>query len=121
MTDEFRVFVIDDDLAVGRALQRLLQSYGFTVEAYTSPAAFLERLPYDGLGCVLLDLRMPGLSGLDVQEVLARRGATLPIVFLSAQGDVPTTARAMREGAVDFLVKPIEDAPGSYVKVRTGG
>jgi FixJ family two-component response regulator len=109
MTDALRVFVIDDDPAVGRALQRLLNTYGFTVEAFTSPAAFLDRLPYDGLACVLLDLRMPGLSGLDVQQALSRRRAAHPIVFLSARSDVPTTARAMRDGAIDFLVKPVED------------
>ena len=109
MADDLRVFVIDDDPAVGRALQRLLHTYGFAVEAYTSPTAFLERTPYDGLACVLLDLRMPGLSGLDVQQALSHRSMAHPIVFLSAQSDVPTTARAMREGAIDFLVKPIED------------
>ena len=103
------VFVIDDDAVVLRALERLLRSNGFTVETFTSPTAFLERLPYDGLACMLLDLRMPGLSGLDVQETMSRQGASIPIIFLSAAADVPSTARAMREGAVDFLIKPVDE------------
>jgi FixJ family two-component response regulator len=105
-----RVFVIDDDAVVVKALERLLRSNGFTVETYTSPRMFLERPPYDGLACLLLDLRMPGLSGLDVQEALSRTGAPIPIIFLSAAADVPSTARAMREGAVDFLIKPVDEA-----------
>lgn len=108
--DEPRVFVIDDDPSVLRALERLLRSNGFLVEAYTSPWAFLERPFYEGPACLLLDLRMPGLSGLDVQEALARNRMSMPIVFLSGQGDVPSTARAMREGAVDFLVKPVDES-----------
>lgn len=104
-----RIFVIDDDPIVIRVLERLLRSKGFTVDAFTSPAAFLERPPYEGLACMLLDLRMPILSGLDVQEAMSRRGMSMPIVFLSAAADVPSTARAMREGAVDFLIKPIDE------------
>jgi FixJ family two-component response regulator len=109
MDEEPRVFVIDDDPAVLRALERLLRSNGFPVEAYTSASAFFERPAYNGAACVLLDLRMPGLSGLDVQEELARKDMSMPIVFLSGQGDVPSTARAMKEGAVDFLVKPVDE------------
>src|SRR5574341_981279 len=105
-----RVFVIDDDAIVLKALERLLRSNGFTVETFTSPTTFLERPPYDGLACLLLDLRMPGLSGLDVQETLSRTGAPIPIIFLSAAADVPSTAQAMREGAVDFLIKPVDEA-----------
>ena len=103
------VFVIDDDAIVLKALERLLRSNGFTVETFTSPTAFLERPPYDGLACMLLDLRMPGLSGLDLQETMSRKGVSIPIVFLSAAADVPSTARAMREGAVDFLIKPVDE------------
>jgi RNA polymerase sigma factor (sigma-70 family) len=103
------VFVIDDDAIVLKALDRLLRSNGFTVETFTSPTAFLERPPYDGLACMLLDLRMPGLSGLDLQETMSRKGVSIPIVFLSAAADVPSTARAMREGAVDFLIKPVDE------------
>lgn len=103
------VFVIDDDAIVLKALERLLRSNGFTVETFTSPTAFLERPPYDGLACMLLDLRMPGLSGLDLQELMSRKGVSIPIIFLSAAADVPSTARAMREGAVDFLIKPVDE------------
>jgi FixJ family two-component response regulator len=110
MRDEIRVFVVDDDPGVLKAIERLLRSHGFTVEAFTSPSAFLTRSPHDGPGCLLLDLRMPELSGLDVQEEMNRRGIWLPIIFLSGKGDVPSTARAMRDGAVDFLVKPVSES-----------
>jgi FixJ family two-component response regulator len=109
MEHELRVFAVDDDALVLRALERTLKSHNIPVEGFTSPATFLQRLPYDGIACLLLDLQMPGLTGLDVQSVISRGGLTMPIVFLSATGDVPSTARAMREGAVDFLVKPVEE------------
>jgi FixJ family two-component response regulator len=105
-----RVFVVDDDPGVVRALGRLLRASGFTVETFTSPASFLERLPYDGVACVLLDVRMPDLSGLDVQGAIASKAPTMPAVFLSGASDVPTAAAAMRKGALDFLVKPIDEA-----------
>ena len=89
------------------ALERLLRVNGFDVEVFTSAPAFLERA-MDGPAVLLLDLRMPGLSGLDVQEALSRSGRELSIIFLSGESDVPSTARAMREGAVDFLVKPVD-------------
>jgi FixJ family two-component response regulator len=109
MQQEPRVFVVDDDRDVLRALERLLRSNGFRVESFTSPADFLDCPHDDGPACLVLDLCMPGLSGLDVQETLGRRGLTMPIIFLSGQADVPSTARAMREGAVDFLVKPVDE------------
>jgi FixJ family two-component response regulator len=109
MDEGGRVFVIDDDPSVLKALERLLRLNGFAVETFISAAAFLERTPYEGAACLLLDLRMPGLSGLDVQEALSRKEIAIPIVFLSAQADVPSTVRAMREGAIDFLVKPVEE------------
>jgi RNA polymerase sigma factor (sigma-70 family) len=109
MNPKPHVFVIDDDAIVLKALERLLRSNGFTVETFTSPTAFLERPPYDGLACMLLDLRMPGVSGLDLQETMSRKGVSIPIVFLSAAADVPSTAQAMREGAVDFLIKPVDE------------
>ena len=111
------VFVIDDDAIVLKALERLLRSNGFTVETFTSPTAFLERPPYDGLACMLLDLRMPGLSGLDLQETMSRKGVSIPIVFLSAAADVRSTTQAMREGAVDFLIKPV-DEPQLFDAIR---
>ena len=104
-----RVFIVDDDRAVVRALERLLTSYGYAVETFDSPQQFLECPPYDGTACLLLDLRMPGLNGLEVQEAMAINGHWMPIVFLSGEADVPSTAKAMRYGAVDFLVKPVDE------------
>jgi FixJ family two-component response regulator len=110
MAAEPRVFVLDDDPHVLRALERFLRASGFVVEAFSSPSSFLARLPYDGTACVILDLQMPGLSGLDVQDAMGHESITMPIVFLSGKGDVPSTATAMRRGAVDFLVKPVNEA-----------
>lgn len=107
---DFRVFVVDDDALVLRSLERVLRANGFVVEAHTCPLAFLERLPYDGPGCVLLDLLMPDLNGLDVQMAMAARDLAVPVIFLSGHSDVATAARAMRSGAVDFLVKPIDES-----------
>jgi FixJ family two-component response regulator len=104
-----RVFIVDDDKAVVRALERLLMSNGYPVESFDSPTQFLERPPYDGTACLLLDLRMPSLNGLEVQEAMARSGRSMSIVFLSGAGDVRTATQAMREGAVDFLVKPVDE------------
>jgi len=109
MESELRVFAVDDDPIVLRALERMLRSNNIAVEAFTSPTAFLERPPYDGVACLLLDLQMPGLTGLDVQGAIRGKGMSIPIVFLSARSDVPMTARAMREGAIDFLVKPVDE------------
>jgi FixJ family two-component response regulator len=104
-----RVFVVDDDGSVLRAIARLLRANGFVVETFTSPRAFLDRLPYEGVACLVLDMRMPELTGLDVQNVLATRSPTVSAVFLSGASDVHTAATAMRKGALDFLVKPIDE------------
>jgi RNA polymerase sigma factor (sigma-70 family) len=104
-----RVFVLDDDLISLRAIDRVLRSNGFIVQTFTSPRLFLAQPPYDGPACLVLDLRMPGLSGLEVQEALARRAVLMPIVFFSGASDVPVAALAMRRGALDFLVKPVND------------
>jgi FixJ family two-component response regulator len=109
MDTALQVFAVDDDSIVLRAIERMLRSYGIAVEAFTSPEAFLDRPSYEGIACLLLDLRMPGLSGLDVQTAMARKGISMPIIFLSAQSDVPSTVRAMRGGAVDFLEKPVDE------------
>ena len=109
MKDQLRVFVIDDDQMVLRSIDRVLRSNGFLVEVFTSPATFLERPPYDGVACLLLDLMMPDSNGLDVQGIMARSGVSYPIIFFSGQGDVSSAAQAMREGAVDFLVKPLDE------------
>jgi FixJ family two-component response regulator len=110
MDQQQRVFVIDDNVSILKGLERLLRANGLPVEVFTSPSAFLERPAFEGVACLLLDLRMPGLSGLDVQEAMHQRGIAMPIVFLSGHADVPTAARAMREGAVDFLVKPVDES-----------
>jgi FixJ family two-component response regulator len=105
-----RIFVVDDDRALLTAIERVLSSSGYRVQTFTSPAFFIEQLPYDdGPACLVLDLRMPELTGLDVQEWLLFKGIAMPTVFLSGAGDVPSTARAMRKGAVDFLVKPVDE------------
>ena len=103
------VFVVDDDASVCRALGRLFQASGRAVETFTSPEAFLARFPYDGVGCVILDIQMPGIGGTSVQALLAERGADLPVVFLTGHGELPTAVQAMKHGAVDFLLKPVND------------
>lgn len=103
------VFVVDDDELVCRALARLLQASGRAVETFTAPQAFLDRLPCEGPGCVVLDIQMPGIGGTGVQAVLAERGIDLPVVFLTGHGELPTAVRAMKDGAVDFLQKPVDD------------
>jgi FixJ family two-component response regulator len=102
------VFVIDDDPSVRRALSRLLKSHGFTVETFASAGEFLMRPHYDGPGCLVLDLQMPGLNGLELQQQLAPSGYQLPIVFITGHGNVPASVKAMKAGAVDFLTKPFE-------------
>ena len=104
------VFVVDDDPSVLRALERLIGSAGFTVEAFESASSFLRRAPHpEGAACLVLDLQLPDLSGLDLQNKLANSGHPMSIVFLSGTGDVPAAAKAMRGGAVDFLVKPVDE------------
>jgi FixJ family two-component response regulator/signal transduction histidine kinase len=100
------VFVIDDDPAMRRALERQLAGAGYHVESLASAQDYLERVPRTGTACIVSDVRMPGLSGLDLQATLARAGRDLPIVFISGHGDVATTAHAMKAGAVHFLAKP---------------
>jgi FixJ family two-component response regulator len=103
------VRIVDDDTAYRTALTRLLEAAGFGVRTYRSAGEFLlDETEQAQPGCLLLDLRMPGPSGLDLHEALLRRGNPLPIVYLTACGDVPSTVRAMKAGAVDFLTKPVE-------------
>lgn len=104
------VFVVDDDAAVRDSLSLLLKTDGLAVEAYDSAESFLAALLPNRSGCLVLDMRMSGMSGLDLQEELARRGMHLPIVFLTAHGDIPMTVRAMKAGAADFLTKPVDGA-----------
>ena len=103
------VFVIDDEPSVRKALARLLRSAGQQVETFASAEDFLKREHHDGPGCLVLDVRMPGVTGLDLQHALAKAEYALPIVFISGQSDIPTSVRAMKAGAVDFLPKPFRD------------
>lgn len=108
-SDEPTVFVVDDDEAVRVSLARLLRSAGWKVETFASAAAFLERPAFAGIGCVLLDVQMPGLTGPQLQQAMVERQFTLPVIFLTGHGDVPTGIQAMKRGAVDFLLKPLDD------------
>ena len=109
MDSAFQVFAVDDDPIVLRAIERMLRSHSVAVEGFTSPEAFLARPSHDGVACLLLDLKMPRMSGLDVQAAMIAKGISMPIIFLSAQSDVPSTVRAMRGGAIDFLEKPVDE------------
>jgi FixJ family two-component response regulator len=103
------VFVVDDDPSVRDSLRRLLTSVGLTVEVFPSAQAFLKRPRVDSPGCLVLDVRLPGLSGLDLQRELAGTDTALPIVFLTGHGDIPMSVRAMKAGAVEFLTKPFRE------------
>jgi FixJ family two-component response regulator len=105
-----RVFVIDDEPLVRSSLKFLFESAGLEVETFPSAMSFLQRPVPEGPLCLVLDLNLPDLDGLEVQRRLAQAGRSIPIVFLSGQADVPSTAKAMRDGAVDFLVKPVDDS-----------
>ena len=102
------IFVIDDDPSVCKGISRLVSSAGFIVETFTSARDFLDSGKTDGPGCILLDVRMPEMTGPELQEKLCKTEYSMPIIFLSAHGDVPTTARAMKKGAIDFLTKPVD-------------
>jgi len=104
-----RVFLVDDDAPVRRALTRLLRAAGLEVSSFPSANALLTALEAQEASCVVADLAMPGLTGLDLQDELARRGLEVPVVFISGHADVTSSVRAMRSGAVDFLEKPVSD------------
>ncbi len=103
------VGVVDDDQSVRRALRRLFKSAGYAAEMFASAEDYLAREIFTGPICLVLDLQMPGLNGLDLQQVLDKRGAGEQIVFITGFGDVPSCKQAMKNGAVDFLVKPFDD------------
>jgi FixJ family two-component response regulator len=104
------VFVIDDDRAVLKAVTRLLRASGYSVEAFDSPLAFLRDHDHETPGCLVLDVAMPELDGLELQERMASIQCACPIVFISGASDIPKSVRAMKSGAVDFLPKPFDDA-----------
>ncbi|RZL95338.1 MAG: response regulator transcription factor [Variovorax sp.] len=103
------VFVVDDDPSVLKSFSRLLRSLGWQAETYGSPEEFLRQYDPAAPGCLVLDVAMPGVDGLELQRRLADAGCPLPIVFITGQGDIPTSVRAMRAGALNFLVKPVND------------
>jgi len=103
------VFVVDDDPSVRTAVRRLFESVGLTCETFANAAEFLARADEHAEGCLVLDVRMPGASGLDLQSALAARGIDIPVVFVTAHADVPLTVRAMKAGALEVLTKPFED------------
>jgi len=102
------VFIVDDNLSVRKSLSRLLALAGYTVEAFESAREFLAREPSKGPCCLVLDVRMPGLTGIEMQEALAAAGRRMSIVFVTGHVDVPTSVKAMKGGAVDLLTKPID-------------
>jgi len=103
------VFLLDDEPGMLKALTRLLKAEGFTVQAFTAAKAFLESYRPETLGCLVLDVAMPELNGLELQRRLTRSGVLVPIVFLTGHGDIPMTVQAIKAGAVDFLTKPVKD------------
>ena len=109
MQDEATIHVIDDDESLRAALESLFRSVGLTCHGYTSVTDFLDKPQGDVAGCLILDVRMPGMSGLDFQDRLDELGIALPAILMSGHGDIPMSVRAMKAGAVDFLVKPFRD------------
>lgn len=108
-TGEETVFVVDDDASVRRSLRRLLRSAGYSVEDFASAEEFVARNDPSATGCLILDIRMPDMTGTELFDRLVRSGSSLPVVFLTGHGDVPTGVHAMKEGAADFLLKPVDD------------
>jgi len=102
-----KVFVVDDDAAVQRSLARVLTTAGYRVELFGSASEFLEQSRHAGPGCLVLDVHLPDLNGLELQKILRRTDSALPILFITGGGDVPTSVQAIKSGAVDFLLKPI--------------
>jgi FixJ family two-component response regulator len=103
------VFVIDDDPSMRLALEDLVSTVGLEVRAFAAPQEFLQSKPPDAPGCLVLDVRLPGMSGLTFQQELAKEGLALPVIFITGHGDIPMSVRAMKAGAVEFLTKPFHD------------
>ena len=103
------VFIVDDDARMRAAMQRLLKTVGLHSESFATPQDFLRHKHPNGPSCLLLDVRLPGMSGLDVQTKLHEAGVHIPIIFITGHGDIPMTVKAMKSGAVEFLTKPFRD------------
>ncbi len=103
------VFLIDDDAHMCAAMERLLKSVGLHVKSFASPQDFLQCKLTDGPSCLVLDVRLPGMSGLEVQQKLIEAGVQIPVIFITGHGDIPMTVKAMKSGAVEFLTKPFRD------------
>lgn len=104
------VYIVDDDLSVLKALERLLRSAGFNPTTFTSAQKFLEHLDKNSTGCLVLDIAMPDINGMELQQRLTAQGSQLSIIFLTGHGDIPMSVRAIKLGAVDFLTKPVNDS-----------
>ena len=107
--DRAVVFVVDDDPSMRRSLETLLRSVGLEVRLFSSAQEFMEAERPNAPGCLVLDVRLPGMSGLAFQQELGKAGVALPVIFITGHGDVPMTVRAMKAGAVEFLTKPFDD------------
>ena len=103
------VFIVDDDTRMRAAMQRLLRTVGLQSESFATPEDFLRHKLPNGPSCLLLDVRLPGMSGLDVQRKLTELGVQIPVIFITAHGDIPMTVQAMKSGAMEFLTKPFRD------------
>jgi FixJ family two-component response regulator len=108
-SDQPTVLVIDDDSRMRAAMQRLLKTVGLHSESFATPQDFLQHKLRDGPSCLVLDVRLPGMSGLDLQRKLNEAGIEIPIIFITGHGDIPMTVKAMKSGAVEFLTKPFRD------------
>ena len=108
-SDQPTVLIIDDDSRMREAMQRLLKTVGLHSESFATPQDFLRHKLPDGPSCLVLDVRLPGMSGLDVQSKLNEEGVQIPIIFITGHGDIPMTVKAMKSGAVEFLTKPFRD------------
>lgn len=103
------VFLIDDEPSVLKALARVIGAAGFRTASFSSPQSFLDQYEPAARGCIVLDVSMPGFTGMELQQALIEKNCSLPVVFLTGRGDIPTSVQAMKHGAVDFLTKPVDD------------
>ena len=106
---EATVFVVDDDPSVRKSLSRLIESVGLKVETFASAREYMQQDPYEGPSCLVLDIRMPEMSGLDLQEKLTPAGLNIPIIFITGHGNIPMSVKALKAGAMDFIEKPFDD------------